>query len=105
MEPRDGQLMNHSKAIVIFGATGDLAQKMLFPSLYFLDADGLLPEGLKIHGTARGDIKFADKVHDAVKERASEGFSDEVWKRFAARLDYTAGDAQDEALYRTLAEK
>jgi glucose-6-phosphate 1-dehydrogenase len=97
--------MNQSKAIVIFGATGDLAQKMLFPSLYFLDADGLLPEGLKIHGTARGDINLADKVRDAVKERAAEEFSNEVWKRFAARLDYTAGNAQDEALYRALAEK
>jgi glucose-6-phosphate 1-dehydrogenase len=30
-------------AFVIFGATGDLARRMLFPSLYFLDADGLLP--------------------------------------------------------------
>jgi glucose-6-phosphate 1-dehydrogenase len=105
MEQRDGPDMNHSKAIVIFGATGDLAQKMLFPSLYFLDADGLLPEGLKIHGTARGEINFADKLREAIKERAAEGFSDEVWTRFAARLDYTAGDAQDEALYRALAEK
>ena len=39
--------------IVIFGATGDLAARMLLPSLYFLDADGLLPEGLKIVGSAR----------------------------------------------------
>jgi glucose-6-phosphate 1-dehydrogenase len=27
--------------LVIFGATGDLAARMLLPSLYFLDADGL----------------------------------------------------------------
>ncbi len=34
-------------AFVIFGATGDLARRMLFPSLYFLDADGLLPPDLR----------------------------------------------------------
>ena len=40
-------------AIVLFGATGDLSRRMLLPSLYFLDADGLLPLGLKILATAR----------------------------------------------------
>ena len=33
-------------AIVLFGGAGDLALRMLFPSLYFLDADGFLPDGL-----------------------------------------------------------
>ena len=31
-----------AQAIVIIGATGDLAQRMLYPSLYFLDLEGLL---------------------------------------------------------------
>ena len=31
--------------LVIFGATGDLAARMLLPSLYFLEADGLLSPG------------------------------------------------------------
>ena len=34
--------------IVLFGGTGDLAQKMLFPSLYNLDADGFLAEGFGV---------------------------------------------------------
>ena len=42
-QPQD-RWMADKKAIVIFGATGDLAQKMLYPSLYFLDAEGHLPE-------------------------------------------------------------
>ncbi|MBV9991666.1 MAG: glucose-6-phosphate dehydrogenase [Alphaproteobacteria bacterium] len=91
-----------SKAITIFGATGDLAQKMLFPSLYFLDMDGLLEPGLKIAGTARSDTDFTAKVREAVKERAGDLFKDDVWQRFAARLSYVAGDANDEALYKAL---
>ncbi|MBL8263939.1 MAG: hypothetical protein JNM58_16115, partial [Xanthomonadaceae bacterium] len=39
--------------LTIFGATGDLAQRMLLPSLYGLHRDGLLPAGLRILGTAR----------------------------------------------------
>ena len=41
--------------LLLFGATGDLAQRMLLPSLYGLHADGLLPQGLTITCTARSD--------------------------------------------------
>ena len=37
--------------LLLFGATGDLAQRMLLPSLFNLHSDGLLPEGLTITGT------------------------------------------------------
>ncbi len=39
--------------ILLFGATGDLARRMLLPSLYELHADGLLPAGTGIVATAR----------------------------------------------------
>jgi glucose-6-phosphate 1-dehydrogenase len=42
--------------LLLFGATGDLAQRMLLPSLFALDADGLLAPGLKIIGTARSEL-------------------------------------------------
>jgi glucose-6-phosphate 1-dehydrogenase len=39
--------------LLLFGATGDLARRMLLPSLCALDADHLLPGALRIVGTAR----------------------------------------------------
>ncbi len=42
--------------LLLFGATGDLAQRMLLPSLFALDADGLLAPDLKIIGTARSSM-------------------------------------------------
>src|SRR5579859_3892762 len=42
-----------SFALVIFGATGNLAQIKLFPALYDLEAKGLLPGKTKIFGIAR----------------------------------------------------
>jgi glucose-6-phosphate 1-dehydrogenase len=80
--------------LVIFGATGDLAARMLLPSLYFLDADRLLPPDLKILGSARTAMernKFVTYVHDLLAKR-SEGLDDAAWARFAERLDYRAAD-------------
>ncbi len=48
------------KSLLLFGATGDLARRMLLPSLFGLDADGLLPDDLRIVGTARSDLSDHD---------------------------------------------
>src|SRR5262249_50522437 len=100
--------MSMPAAFVIFGATGDLARRMLFPSLYFLDADGLLPKSLKIVGAARSahtDAEFRKDVEGWVRERAGSVFSPDSWASFAKRLSYCAGDATDPATYQTLCEK
>ena len=87
-------------ALILFGGGGDLAMRMLLPSLYFLDHDGLLPEGLKIIGAARSEEsaeEYVAKVHEAVKARAEAdgGWNEASWARMAARLDYLAVDATD----------
>jgi glucose-6-phosphate 1-dehydrogenase len=82
-------------AIVLFGATGDLARRMLLASLYFLDADGFLPAGFRIIATARTEMDtrtFLDLVHETLSER-SEGVDAAVWARFCPRLAYVAADA------------
>ncbi len=83
--------------IVLFGGTGDLAQRMLFPSLYFLDADGFLADGFRIVATARAEMNraaFVEQVHKAVTVRAAPAkLDDAVWSRFAERLDYVVADA------------
>jgi len=81
--------------LVIFGATGDLAARMLLPSLYFLDADGLLPPALKVIGVARTVFDgpaFRSRIRAELEGRR-EGLDEKVWERFAARLDYCPADA------------
>ncbi len=46
--------------LLLFGATGDLAQRMLLPSLAALHADELLAEDVTIVGTARSDMSDAE---------------------------------------------
>ena len=63
--------------LLLFGATGDLARRMLLPSLYGLDSDGLLPPGLRIIGTARtelDDAGFRERANAALHEHLPEGF-------------------------------
>src|SRR5262249_48520505 len=100
--------MTSPGAFVIFGATGDLARRMLFPSLYFLDMDGLLPPALKIVGAARSrhsDEEFRNEVQAAVKDRAGAFFSEEAWGAFARRLSYVGGDATDPKSYADLRQR
>ena len=66
-----------SSTLLLFGATGDLARRMLLPSLYGLDSDGLLPDELRIIGTARTELDDA-----AFRERADAALQ----RAFARRL-------------------
>lgn len=57
--------------LLLFGATGDLAQRMLIPSLCALDADGLLGPDVKIIGTARSDLsdgEFRNFAREALEK-------------------------------------
>ncbi|MGZ9115192.1 MAG: glucose-6-phosphate dehydrogenase, partial [Brevundimonas sp.] len=97
-------------ALVLFGGGGDLAMRMLLPSLYFLEHDGLLPDGLKIIGAARSDEsrdEYVAKVRASVegKARADDAWSDEAWSRMEARLDYLAVDATSAESLKPLKDK
>jgi glucose-6-phosphate 1-dehydrogenase len=45
-------------SIVILGASGDLAKKKTFPSLFGLFKEGLLPQHTKIYGFARQQMEL-----------------------------------------------
>jgi glucose-6-phosphate 1-dehydrogenase len=97
--------MTEPGAFVIFGATGDLSRRMLLPSLYFLDADGLLPPSLKVIGAGRSshsDQEFIAQAEEAVRERAGKDFSPDAWRTFAERLAYCGGDAADPKTFECL---
>jgi len=97
-----------ASTLLLFGATGDLARRMLLPSLYGLDSDGLLPADLRIIGTARtqlDDAAFRERADAALHEYLPDGFySGDVAKRFLARLHYVSVDIKDAGGFARLAE-
>jgi glucose-6-phosphate 1-dehydrogenase len=87
-------------ALVIFGASGDLTQRKLFPALYALAFRKLLPEQFGIVGVARTEMSTAKWVADmkkAVRQHARDEFKEDVWKRLAAAMRYVGTDFADDA--------
>ena len=95
--------------LLLFGATGDLSQRMLLPSLYNLHADGLLPEELTITGTARSDYDdagFRDFAAHALDTFLPDDRKDaEKIAGFLNRLQYQSLDASSTEGFPALAEK
>ena len=94
--------------LLLFGATGDLARRMLLPSLYGLDADGLLPDCLRIIATARSP--HDDAAYRAIATAALEAFVEAdrrpaaQVKRFIDRISYVGLDASNPAGFAALAK-
>jgi glucose-6-phosphate 1-dehydrogenase len=85
--------------LVVFGITGDLAKVMTFRSLYRLEQRGLLD--CPIIGVAVDDWTVEQLVERARESIVGTGeqLDEDVFRRFAARLSYVAGDFGDPATY------
>ena len=85
------------ETLVLFGATGDLAQRMLFPSLYNLHLDGLIADALTIIGSGRSKMDrtaFQAQVRAALVEHLpADRIEDPGVAAFLDRIDYCAIDA------------
>jgi glucose-6-phosphate 1-dehydrogenase len=81
-------------SIVIFGASGDLTQRKLMPSLFNLFRKERMPKKFHIvgyGGTAFTDEQFRTHLKDGMKEFASFKYTDEEWNNFASTLVYQQG--------------
>ncbi|GGD84886.1 glucose-6-phosphate 1-dehydrogenase [Tsuneonella deserti] len=93
--------------LLLFGATGDLSQRMLLPSLCALAHDGLLAPELKIVGTARSemnDARFRNFAREALERHLPAGRRGGL-AEFLNRLSYQALDASTLEGFDDLARK
>jgi glucose-6-phosphate 1-dehydrogenase len=78
---------------VLFGATGDLAKRMVIPAFYRLALEGLLPRQWLLIGNGRGDLAHEDfrkHVHDVLTEFGPKP-EQPAWDAFAPRLLFAGG--------------
>jgi glucose-6-phosphate 1-dehydrogenase len=78
---------------VLYGATGDLAKRMVLPAFFDLYARGLLPRRWKLIGNGRGDVAHEDfrgHVNDVLTEFGTVP-TDEQWAGFAPDLLFAGG--------------
>src|SRR5512139_785757 len=96
---------NLPASIVIFGASGDLTQRKLVPSLFNLCRKDRMPSRFRIVGygnTAFTDEQFRAHLKDGLNEFASFKYSGEEWNRFASTLVYQQGRYTDLADFKKL---
>lgn len=98
--------MNNS-SLIIFGATGDLAQVKLIPALYHLEQAGKLPEQMRIIACGRRPFSTEDYLQQAkswLAEKAKDSLDDSICQRFFARFHYFRGDLSTDDTYQRLQE-
>lgn len=101
-------MTNTVSTMILFGSTGDLSQRMLLPSLYGLDADGLLADDLRIVCTSRSEYDtdgfrdFAEKALDRFV--ASDRLNDDAKAKFLNKLFYATVDITDPTQFGKLAD-
>jgi glucose-6-phosphate 1-dehydrogenase len=89
----DDALVPEPTIFVLYGATGDLAHRLVLPAFFRLAIAGLLPAEWRLVGNGRGDVSHEDfqaRVQESLEEfgpKPSEG----PWDEFRARLRFAGG--------------
>lgn len=91
--------------LTIFGATGDLTKRKLFPALYDLAAQDMLPEQFAIVGygrRAKDEAELRQELGQGVREFARLPFDDAVWNKLAERTFYQQGAYDEKESFESL---
>jgi glucose-6-phosphate 1-dehydrogenase len=94
--------------MVIFGASGDLTKRKLFPALYSLAYRQMLPEKFSVLGVARTegtDNEFRERMKAAVQEFGRDDFREDVWDELADGMHYVYDEDKLAAALRDLGER
>ncbi len=98
-----------SATFLLFGATGDLARRMIFPSLYNLLSDGLLPDDFLIVASGRTEMEddaFRDEVCAALQQfLPADRYDADIAKTFCGMICYQPVEAGNADQFKKLAER
>jgi glucose-6-phosphate 1-dehydrogenase len=93
--------MNAGTTFFIFGATGDLAKRKLYPAIYAMYREGLLEDKFAVIGLARRpktQSEFRADVHESIRSFARyKDIPDAEWEAFANHFEYLSLDTKDTA--------
>ncbi len=89
-------------ALVLFGATGDLAHKKIYPALQSMIRHGTLT--VPVVGVARSDFnleRFEARIRDSL-EQSKDGIDADAFAKLRKRLRYVDGDYREPATFTAL---
>src|SRR5690348_16225693 len=93
-------------AVIVFGASGDLAHRKLMPALYNLALSTHLPAAFGVVDVSKSeytDAEYQAEMREAVgKFSRTRPLDEDVWRDFAAGLRYVPGAFDDDATFQRL---
>ncbi|HKH01753.1 MAG TPA: glucose-6-phosphate dehydrogenase [Bradyrhizobium sp.] len=95
-------------SFVIFGVTGDLTHRLVIPSLYNLEATGLLPDKFCVVGVARKGMSNDDlrsSLMKGLRQFATRPVEDDVAKRLLECVTCIEADPKNPASFDTMRER
>ncbi len=94
--------------MVLFGATGDLSHRKVFPALAQLWRTNLLPQDWQLVAVGRrpyDDETFRAEIGKSLDLHSRVKLESEVGAQFLSRISYHQGDFADDAAFDRLAER
>ena len=87
--------------LIVFGASGDLARRKIYPALFSLSRRNLLPDNFYVLGFARTEMSD-DSFRDLVQEAVGSGGDQAAAGEFIKNFRYVSGEYTDLATYSKL---
>ncbi|WP_173916404.1 glucose-6-phosphate dehydrogenase [Halobacillus sp. Marseille-Q1614] len=94
-----------SMSFILFGSTGDLAKRKIYPALYNLYMEQAMPESFSVIGLGRRTLsqeEFQGRIEDAVYTFSRSSVDEEAMKKFIQSFRYHSLDVTDPAGYEDL---
>lgn len=100
-----GEPVNEPFTLVIFGGSGDLSARKLFPAIYNLETENQLHAPFAVIGLGRQEFKqdeFQQKIFEALTSFSRNKPSAESWDNFKKKVYYQPGDFTQNDVYENL---
>ncbi|CAK0785009.1 glucose-6-phosphate 1-dehydrogenase [Coccomyxa viridis] len=108
-EPGKTDWTQETLSVVVVGASGDLARKKIYPALFALYVEDMLPENFSVYGYARSkmsDEEFRDYIGGSLTCRVTDEDScGDKYDTFLERCYYQPGQYSDESDFKALSER
>ena len=98
----------HPTTLVIFGGTGDLAQRKLLPAIYNLAHEGALPEGFNLIGVSRSEMsddEYRAVARESIKTHSRRAPDEQVLEKLLERVRYIPGTFDADSVFERLEQE
>jgi glucose-6-phosphate 1-dehydrogenase len=112
LEPGNANPLSEPCIMLIFGASGDLAKRLLVPALYNLACDGLLSDNFAVLGTATRPLtnevfreNMSGEDQGIRKFHTRKTFDEATWDKLVKRFHYASGAFDDLESFKRLRQE